>query len=169
HEKLGRPCLLFHIEKCSGPCVGEIDEDAYRQLTDELLGFLDGETDEIVARMEAAMSEASAELEFERAARIRDQLESVRKAIAKQQMVGDKSEDPQWLVLWHGKEVYDADGDPAIEITRGKAPAGDPHAIDGLAGATLTGRGVENLLTFWVGQQGYGPYLRRLEQSGSDS
>ncbi len=83
--------------------------------------------------------------------------------------LGDKIEDPQWLALWHGKEVYDADGDPAIEITRGKAPAGDPHAIDGLAGATLTSRGVENLLTFWLGQQGYGPYLRRLEQSGSDS
>ncbi len=93
HEKLGRPCLLFHIEKCSGPCVGEIAPDDYRRLTDDLLAFLDGETDDVVARMEAEMAEASSALEFERAARLRDQLESVRKAIAKQQMVGDRSED----------------------------------------------------------------------------
>jgi excinuclease ABC subunit C len=45
HERLGRPCLLFHIEKCSGPCVGEIDEAPYRQLVDELCDFLDGDTD----------------------------------------------------------------------------------------------------------------------------
>ena len=45
HQRLGRPCLLFHIEKCSGPCVGEIDEAAYRQLVEELCEFLDGDTD----------------------------------------------------------------------------------------------------------------------------
>ena len=45
HERLGRPCLLFHIEKCTGPCVGEIDEMPYRQLVDELCDFLDGDTD----------------------------------------------------------------------------------------------------------------------------
>ena len=52
HERLGRPCLLFHIEKCSGPCVGEIDHAAYDGLVDELLEFLDGDTDTIVRRLE---------------------------------------------------------------------------------------------------------------------
>ena len=52
HQRLGRPCLLFHIEKCSGPCVGEIDEMPYRQLVAELCDFLDGDTDEIVRRLE---------------------------------------------------------------------------------------------------------------------
>ncbi len=93
HAKLGRPCLLFHIEKCSGPCVGEVDRETYQQMTKELIDFLDGETDAVVARMEADMADASKELEFEKAARVRDQLVSVNKAIAKQQMVGDKSED----------------------------------------------------------------------------
>lgn len=93
HEKLGRPCLLFHIEKCSGPCVGEIDEAGYAVLVDELLQFLEGETDLIVSRLEAQMSEASAALEFERAARCRDRLSSVRKAIEKQQMVLDRTEE----------------------------------------------------------------------------
>ena len=93
HHRLGRPCLLYHIEKCSGPCVGAVEPETYRQMTKELLDFLDGETQDVVDRMEAEMAEASRELEFEKAARVRDRLESVRKAIAKQQMVGDRNED----------------------------------------------------------------------------
>ena len=93
HERLGRPCLLFHIEKCAGPCVGEIEAPAYKQLVDDLIGFLDGDTDEIVDRLEADMRQAATNLEFERAARLRDRLLAVRKAIEKQQMVADRSED----------------------------------------------------------------------------
>ena len=92
HERLGRPCLLFHIEKCSGPCVGEIDEVAYRQLVRELCEFLAGDTDEIINRLEAEMKAAASELEFEKAARLRDRLTAVRKAVEKQQMVADKNE-----------------------------------------------------------------------------
>jgi excinuclease ABC subunit C len=93
HEALGRPCLLFHIEKCSGPCVGEIDETRYRALVDELLRFLDGETDPIVNRLRSEMKAAADELDFERAARVRDRLASVEKAIESQQMVGARNED----------------------------------------------------------------------------
>ena len=93
HEKLGKPCLLFHIEKCSGPCVGEIDKADYDELVQELIDFLDGDTDTIVERLETEMRMAADDLEFERAARLRDRLETVRKAISKQQMVADKAED----------------------------------------------------------------------------
>ena len=93
HERLGRPCLLFHIEKCAGPCVGEIEAPAYKELVNELIGFLDGDTDEIVDRLEADMQRAASDLEFERAARLRDRLLAVRKAIEKQQMVADRNED----------------------------------------------------------------------------
>ena len=93
HEKLGKPCLLFHIEKCSGPCVGEVDHDTYDGLVQELLDFLDGDTDTIVRRLESRMREAADALEYERAARVRDRLASVRKAIERQQMVADRNED----------------------------------------------------------------------------
>ena len=93
HERLGRPCLLFHIEKCTGPCVGEIDHDAYQKLVDELIDFLDGDTDTIVGRLETQMKAAASNLEYERAARLRDRLTSVRKAIERQQMVADRNED----------------------------------------------------------------------------
>jgi excinuclease ABC subunit C len=93
HERLGKPCLLFHIEKCSGPCVGEIEEMPYRELVRELCDFLAGDTDDIIERLEREMTAAADELEFEKAARLRDRLMAVRKAVSKQQMVAEKSED----------------------------------------------------------------------------
>jgi excinuclease ABC subunit C len=93
HERLGKPCLLFHIEKCSGPCVGEIDKAAYDRLVTELMEFLDGDHDPVLQRLETQMLEAAAEHEFERAARLRDRLATVRRAIERQQMVGDRNED----------------------------------------------------------------------------
>jgi excinuclease ABC subunit C len=93
HEKLGKPCLLFHIEKCAGPCVDQADPAGYRALVDDLIGFLDGDTQPVVDRIETQMREASAALEFEQAARLRDRLDSVRTVIARQQMVGERDED----------------------------------------------------------------------------
>ncbi len=93
HHRLGRPCLLFHIEKCSGPCVGNIERPEYFQQVTELCDFLDGDTDEIVDRLEADMRAAAKELEFERAARLRDRWAAVQRAIEKQQMVAERSED----------------------------------------------------------------------------
>ena len=93
HNKLGRPCLLFHIEKCSGPCVGEVSADAYSELVKEFCDFLDGDTDEVVAKLQDDMNKAATALEYEKAARLRDRLQSVAKAIEKQQIVGEKSED----------------------------------------------------------------------------
>ena len=93
HERLGRPCLLFHIEKCAGPCVGEVSADDYESMVSELCGFLGGDTDEVVARLTGEMSDAAKALEFEKAARLRDRLESVERAIERQQMVAERDED----------------------------------------------------------------------------
>jgi len=93
HQRLGRPCLLFHIEKCSGPCVGEISAEQYTEHVRQLLSFLDGDTDEVVSLLQREMADASQALEFERAARLRDRLGGVMRAIEKQQMVGERDED----------------------------------------------------------------------------
>lgn len=93
HERLGRPCLLFHIEKCAGPCVGEVSADDYESMVNELCGFLGGDTDEVVARLTDEMGDAAKALEFEKAARLRDRLESVERAIERQQMVAERGED----------------------------------------------------------------------------
>jgi excinuclease ABC subunit C len=93
HQRQGRPCLLFHIEKCSGPCIDAIDRPVYLGLVQELIAFLDGDTEPVVRRLEAEMREAADHLEFERAGRLRDRLTAVRKAIEKQQMVTQSTED----------------------------------------------------------------------------
>ena len=93
HERLGRPCLLFHIEKCAGPCVGEVSADDYSSMVDGLCRFLGGDTEDVVGALDTEMREASAALEFERAARLRDRLDSVTKAVEKQQMVAARDED----------------------------------------------------------------------------
>jgi len=93
HERLGRPCLLAHIEKCSAPCVNAISKADYDELVERFCGFLDGDTDAVVTQLETQMTEAASELEFELAARLRDRLGSVRKAIERQQMVAERNED----------------------------------------------------------------------------
>jgi excinuclease ABC subunit C len=93
HQRLGRPCLLFHIEKCSGPCVGEVQPEVYADHVKQLISFLDGDTDAVVHGLQEEMAAASAALEFEKAARIRDRLGGVQRALEKQQMVGERDED----------------------------------------------------------------------------
>jgi excinuclease ABC subunit C len=92
HQKLGKPCLLFHIEKCSGPCVGEVTPEAYQGYVDELIEFVEGDSDPVLRRLEAEMAAAAESHEFEQAARLRDRLASVRRTVEKQQMVGDRDE-----------------------------------------------------------------------------
>jgi len=110
HERLGKPCLLFHIEKCAGPCVGEIEKAAYDELVAELLSFLEGDTDEVVQRLEAQMAQASDDLEFELAAHLRDRLTAVRKAIEKQQMVFARNEDVDVI------GVFDDELEAAVQV-----------------------------------------------------
>ncbi len=99
HELLGRPCLLFHIERCAAPCVGAVSHEEYERLVGELMGFLEGDTGPITRRLEAEMRDAASQLEFEQAARLRDRLATVRLAIERQQMVTDTPEDLDAIAL----------------------------------------------------------------------
>lgn len=74
YENRTRPCLLFQIKRCSGPCTGEISREEYAELADEARAFLSGKSNAVKARITAEMQEAAETLEFERAARCRDRL-----------------------------------------------------------------------------------------------
>ena len=104
HQRLGRPCLLFHIEQCAGPCVGEISGEAYEDLVSELIRFLEGDTDEVLRDLNKRMQSASSSKEFELAARYRDRLSSVKKAIEKQQIAGTRNEDFD-IIGFHDDEL----------------------------------------------------------------
>ncbi|MEX0659385.1 MAG: excinuclease ABC subunit UvrC [Egibacteraceae bacterium] len=91
-RRTGRPCLLHHIGRCAAPCVGKVSEDEHRDLVDELIAFLEGDTGETLEGLEARMTAEAEKLNFEAAARIRDQLTAVRRALEKHMMVTARPE-----------------------------------------------------------------------------
>ncbi len=84
--------------------------------------------------------------------------------------LGGKVDDPAWKARWVGRRALDDDGQPAIRVIKGRAgdAAEAPFEVDGLSGATLTSNGVTALVRFWLGDEGYGPYLARLRAGGGE-
>ncbi|MGY0005305.1 excinuclease ABC subunit UvrC [Micromonospora sp. I033] len=85
--QVGRPCLLGYIGKCSAPCVGSVTAEGHREIVNGFCDFMAGRTDTMVRRLEKEMLEASEQLEFERAARLRDDVAALRRAMEKQTVV----------------------------------------------------------------------------------
>ncbi len=153
HERLGRPCLLYHIERCSGPCVGAVTHEDYDRLVDDLVSFLTGDTRSLERGIESAMQEASRTLEFERASVLRDKLEAVRAADAVRQMELASRED---------LDVFGMAGDEleaAVQVfhvrsgkvvgrlgpVRGQGGGSDTRAVDGTGpGRRLCRPGIGN-------------------------
>ncbi|MFE0747859.1 excinuclease ABC subunit UvrC [Gordonia sp. NPDC058843] len=87
HRQIDRPCLLGYIDKCSAPCVGRVDAEEHREIVEDFCDFLAGRTDLMIRKMERDMNVAAAELDFERAARLRDDIGAMRRAMEKQAVV----------------------------------------------------------------------------------
>ena len=87
HRQLGRPCLLGYIGKCSAPCVGRIDADDHRRIVEDFCAFVSGQAAPMIKKMEAEMRQASDALEFERAARLRDDIGALQQAMEKNAIV----------------------------------------------------------------------------------
>ena len=78
--------------------------------------------------------------------------------------LGGEIENPRWRDQFKGKQLFDKDGKPALKIVKGGAKAGDIHGVDGLSGATLTAKGVQNTFSFWLGENGFGPFLKNISK-----
>ena len=87
HSQIDRPCLLGYIDKCSAPCVGKVDAATHRRIVEDFCDFLAGKTDRLVRDLEKQMNAAAEELDFERAARLRDDIGALRRALEKQTVV----------------------------------------------------------------------------------
>jgi excinuclease ABC subunit C len=87
HRQIGRPCLLGYIDKCSAPCIERVSAEEHRQIVNDFCDFLAGKTDRLARDMEQQMNEAAAELDFERAARLRDNISALKRALEKQAVV----------------------------------------------------------------------------------
>ncbi|MYW95526.1 excinuclease ABC subunit UvrC [Amycolatopsis rubida] len=101
HGQIGRPCLLGYIDKCSAPCVGRVSADEHRAIVEDFCDFLAGRTDAMMKRLEREMAAASEELEFERAARLRDDLGALRRAMEKQAVVFGDGTDADLVAFAH--------------------------------------------------------------------
>lgn len=88
----GRPCLLYDIGRCSAPCVGHVTSEEHLDLVNRFCAFMDGEHQPLTRGLESKMRQLAAGLEFEQAARVRDQIAAIRKVIERQQMVTERSE-----------------------------------------------------------------------------
>ena len=80
--------------------------------------------------------------------------------------LGGEIENPKWQAKWVGRRALDDDGAVRLQVIKGTAGtvADDPYHVDGLSGATITSRGVSSTLAFWLGADGFGPYLQKLQQ-----
>ncbi|MEU5164157.1 excinuclease ABC subunit UvrC [Streptomyces sp. NPDC020875] len=87
HQQKGRPCLLGYIGKCSAPCVGRVTPEEHRELAEEFCDFMAGRTGTYLRRLEGQMAEAAEEMEYERAARLRDDIAALRRALEKSAVV----------------------------------------------------------------------------------
>ncbi len=87
HNQIGRPCLLGYIDKCSAPCVGRVSAEEHRSTVEDFCDFLAGKTDKLVRQLEKKMQAASEDLDFETAARLRDDVGALRRALEKQAVV----------------------------------------------------------------------------------
>ncbi len=97
--QIGRPCLLGYIGKCSAPCVGRVDADEHRRIVEDFCAFMSGQTDQFTRRLELAMRAASDELDFERAARLRDDIGALRRAMERSAVVLGDGTDADVIAL----------------------------------------------------------------------
>ncbi|MEU1280593.1 excinuclease ABC subunit UvrC [Streptomyces sp. NPDC005805] len=99
HVQKGRPCLLGYIGKCSAPCVGRVTPEEHRELAEEFCDFMAGRTGAYLRRLERRMTEAAEEMEYERAARLRDDIEALRRALEKNAVVLADATDADLIAL----------------------------------------------------------------------
>ncbi len=98
-----RPCLNYHINRCHGPCTKNVDKEQYRQTINEIILFLEGRQDDLIKRLEKRMHQAADNLDFEKAAELRDQLQAVKKVVERQKIVSEELEDKDVIAIARGE------------------------------------------------------------------
>ena len=96
-----RACLYYHIKRCPAPCIGAINNADYRQIVDQMVGFLDGKSDRVLADMRHEMEDAAEALEFERAADLRDRIRAAERVVTQQQIVYSSIDDEDVIGVHH--------------------------------------------------------------------
>ena len=112
HERLGRPCLLGYIGKCDAPCIGRVSKEDHRETVNDLVSFMNGNTGSVRRKLTQDMEQAAENLEFERAARLRDDLGAIDKIMEQQAVVFTDGTDAD-LIAFNSDEL-----EAAVQIFR---------------------------------------------------
>ena len=151
--QIGRPCLLGYIGKCSAPCVGRVTADEHRQIVDDFCDFMAGKTDLMMKRLERQMAQASAGLEFERAARLRDDLDALRRSMEKQAVVLTDGTDADVVAFAHDELAAAVQ---VFHIRGGRVRGQRGWVVDATvsaSGEVAIGELVEQFITQFYGQE----------------
>ncbi|MFD3508334.1 excinuclease ABC subunit UvrC [Nocardia sp. NPDC058666] len=157
HNQIGRPCLLGYIDKCSAPCVGRVSADEHRRIVDEFCDFLSGKTDKMVRALERRMHAAAEELDFENAARLRDDAGALRRALEKQAVVLGSGTDADVIAfatdeLEAAVQIFHV-RDGRVRGQRGWVVDKSGDALDVAESGTELAALVEQFLTQFYGEQ----------------
>lgn len=152
HSQIDRPCLLGYIDKCSAPCVGRVSAEEHRRIVLDFCDFLAGKTDRLARDMELQMTEAAEQLDFERAARLRDNIGALKRALEKQAVVFGDGTDADVVAF------ADDDLEAAVQVfhVRGGRVRGQRGWIvekSGEPGESSQAQLVEQFLTQFYGEQ----------------
>ncbi|WP_410872265.1 excinuclease ABC subunit UvrC [Nocardia sp. A7] len=157
HSQIGRPCLLGYIDKCSAPCVGRVSADEHRQIVEDFCDFLSGKTDKMVRALERRMHEAAEDLDFENAARLRDDVQALRRALEKQAVVLGTGTDADVIAfatddLEAAVQIFHV-RDGRVRGQRGWVVDKSGDALDVAESGTELAALVEQFLTQFYGEQ----------------